>query len=841
MAVPLANDAISYIVYRDIAPGEPFDPTSPLLFFPPKGSDELFDALRIAFPNVKTHSERMRDAIIKYLLEERQDEQLQLPQPSPAMTLNDIPAAWPTLTPETSLSSGSNSMFSSPDLLNFETPASFTHSPQPQAPPQAPQMTRQASVTTSTDQSPPSLDQMTGVFSLSTSAQPKQRIRRKMTEAEKVEYRKRRIVKACGKCAARKRKCPHNQAEMETVPASSKNTARISKSTSPKSSITSSKSTTPPTAQQQPPFDASMLSVDDLDFGEFGNAFIPSQDFTMFEDPLADLDMNTFAFDNFTRGNDFFTPDVSPLQQTWSFEGQPGDSTILDGLPSNMHHTQQNILQPGGQQEDRQYPRVETFATDHNLQAWEGHFMQEGPSRRRNGTYVNQSLQQQVVESGIPEQPVPTHARHVHDAANASMTAAEQNATLSRETQQQVSLPRTVLRLTGTKKALGALARPLERSSLASIGKGADAVKSGNAFVHAPPGEDGLQSRVPQNASRPVDSQQPVIDRYLLSDQMDSRPPRLPESLEGISGSRRSRAHAELNPTSTSVSASQGSLQAQRSTVLEEGRPSSSTPTTPAGKLLTNVPSSSSGDQGQTKTQLQRQRRRPEPSLGEGLPEHINPSYELYMARKRISSSLTSVVGRNMNIHLLRLATEFEVGVSSTGGLSSTLNANGGAYPRRTARESIPALCCGGLSVEAGNDQDVSASPDLHGLASQATEPENYAFRPKRDTFRQKDHFGRTGLENATVCGLFVLLAAAALFASSSASPFWIAFAFASALSFESADGKQKAVQCTTKNSWWLSSTSTLASKFLGKASKAKTMHGAKASFLPMGGSWLRV
>ena len=47
---------------------------------------------------------------------------------------------------------------------------------------------------------------MTSVFSLSTSEQPKQRIRRKMTEAEKVEYRKRRIVKACDKCSKRKRK-----------------------------------------------------------------------------------------------------------------------------------------------------------------------------------------------------------------------------------------------------------------------------------------------------------------------------------------------------------------------------------------------------------------------------------------------------------------------------------------------------------------------------------------------------------------------------------------------------------------------------------------------------------
>jgi hypothetical protein len=47
---------------------------------------------------------------------------------------------------------------------------------------------------------------MTSVFSLSTSEQPKQRMRRKMTESEKIEYRKRRIVKACDTCSKRKRK-----------------------------------------------------------------------------------------------------------------------------------------------------------------------------------------------------------------------------------------------------------------------------------------------------------------------------------------------------------------------------------------------------------------------------------------------------------------------------------------------------------------------------------------------------------------------------------------------------------------------------------------------------------
>lgn len=48
-------------------------------------------------------------------------------------------------------------------------------------------------------------------------SQPEQRARRRMTEAEKIEFRKRRIVKPCDECARRKRKCHHKQAQMEVV------------------------------------------------------------------------------------------------------------------------------------------------------------------------------------------------------------------------------------------------------------------------------------------------------------------------------------------------------------------------------------------------------------------------------------------------------------------------------------------------------------------------------------------------------------------------------------------------------------------------------------------------
>lgn len=206
----------AYIIYRDIPAGQPMDLTAPLAFFPPKDSDELFDALRISFPHLKSHSERVRQAVIGYLLEEtvvpQMPEQLPTPQTNQSLTVSPWEASIQSM-------SSDDSTWSSPDMLGLATP-SFGNSPQPRY---SQPMTRQSTISmpvSQTEGTPPALEQMTGVFSLSDSAQPKQRVRRKMTEAEKAEYRKRRIVKACDKCSKRKRKCHHNQPEMETVAAS---------------------------------------------------------------------------------------------------------------------------------------------------------------------------------------------------------------------------------------------------------------------------------------------------------------------------------------------------------------------------------------------------------------------------------------------------------------------------------------------------------------------------------------------------------------------------------------------------------------------------------------------
>jgi hypothetical protein len=189
----------SYFIYRDVAPGEPFDPTSSPKFYPAKDSDELFDALRAKYPHVPNHADRMRDAMIDFLLEERAAGSYQT---SPALTIDPSTVSWTSASSETM-----SSFYNSPDQFAMLTPASFDQSPLPEAP----VADRSASVSGPADRSPPSLNAMTGVFSITAGTQPKQRTRRKMTEAEKIDYRNRRIAKACDKCAKRKRKCHHGQ------------------------------------------------------------------------------------------------------------------------------------------------------------------------------------------------------------------------------------------------------------------------------------------------------------------------------------------------------------------------------------------------------------------------------------------------------------------------------------------------------------------------------------------------------------------------------------------------------------------------------------------------------
>ncbi|GAB7349957.1 hypothetical protein MBLNU459_g0650t1 [Dothideomycetes sp. NU459] len=275
-----------FFVYRDSTPGEPIDPCAALQFFPAKDSDELFFALKTAYPLVKTHSERMRNAVIDFLIKERDEEQAksQAPFPVDASAFESTTASPWSSFPSVS----SSSTLSSPDLIDLATPASFA-SPAVPAIPSMPSLNRQPSQASSSNAyATPAIDQMTSVFSLSDHSQPKTRVRRKMTESEKAEYKKRRIVKACDKCSKRKRKCSHNQSQMETLASQQKVTKR--KSLSPASGTSASRqlngSTTPPSAvlsehlsfNDDPLFSLASSREDDDFFNLFDLEMAPQHD-----------------------------------------------------------------------------------------------------------------------------------------------------------------------------------------------------------------------------------------------------------------------------------------------------------------------------------------------------------------------------------------------------------------------------------------------------------------------------------------------------------------------------------------------------------------------------------
>ncbi|KAI7233157.1 hypothetical protein KC330_g5525 [Hortaea werneckii] len=430
-----------YFIYRDTQPGQPFDPASPPVFFPPKDSDELFDALRAKYPHTKTHSERMRDAIIEFLLNERETEQMQA-STSPAASFNEGAASTPWHAPSwpSMVSSGTTSTFSSPDTLDLATPP-FGMSPFPQSvqPNRHPSMA--ASTTTispsatenASDLSPPALEQMTGVFSISSTDQPKQRVRRKMTEAEKIDYRKRRMVKACEKCQRRKRKCNHNQGAMDTVGKRSK-----AKKSDPGANV-KHKPTTPPTPMASPPAPTGFSNNDfeKFDFDEF-----LTSDMTLFDDVV--------DWDNFVH-----MPSAHMPQKGFDRSKHFNDDFLLQGPLLNSEVPQNSFLSAASRWKDQQTTATGARNASRAQQQWNkdesshnhelpppeasenhgylrGFYQSTGGSNIQCSTPMNEANTHEALKfdqiqprhSGAALLPSrssqhyqPTHTRHVHEAA----------------------------------------------------------------------------------------------------------------------------------------------------------------------------------------------------------------------------------------------------------------------------------------------------------------------------------------------------------------------------------------------------------------------------------------
>ncbi|KXS94743.1 hypothetical protein AC578_11166 [Pseudocercospora eumusae] len=885
MDVPMTSAADTtpvYFVYRDIPAGEPFDPTSPLLFFPPKGSDELFDALRIAFPHLKTHSERMRDAIIKFLLEERQDEQTQA-SPAPAI---DTTSAWPSVS-----SSCSASMLSSPEMLDMSTPA---YSPQP-----APQLTRQASAATSSQPSPPSLDQMTNVFSLSTSTQPKQRVRRKMTEAEKVEYRKRRIVKACESCAKRKKRCPHNQTQMDTI-------------------ATSTKSTPPASVKQVAK--GNFAQLDDLGglTAEI-NTDQPFDDFTMFDDSFAEDSVNdSIHFDNQNNAcgpYDLFTPDSSPSQYSWPSNGQDlplidsasadellGFDAGLVGMDIQAHSDmfgpneffQQVPLEsqlPGQSTSSSRVSRVSEItgpldssqvscvseiaaplesgrvSSAQMLTGQQDDSVRPPGKLARNPQRVpsggeslgsGNGMLWEHLRTGELEKAQPAHTAHVHGAGCGELFGlTEQNGVL-KEPFRKPTLPGATLRLVTTTRAVNAFAGLIKSRTNGQEPSTRQLVSMERVLLLVRHHTDGILDLV-HSGLHPMHHTQPSQEASALFDRAkrQSEIQREADLYEGvISGGAENGVGQQEFGQRTSTSVSQVPSGAQ-SAALPKGRPQ--TALSRNGQVSISSRPAQGREAGKT--------------LGAGIDNLAGPSSsDMFMLRRRIPRQDVRVKSEGHDVATGNPMSRRTWSIGHNDTLRSlSSGANGGAYPRLETNSPRSAFGKKASEIEraqgpASSPANRNEQPDRHRLAEAAqsaiakssrgtiiqsdskTIDRNLAATAnftygvsvdkKRDTHREKDHFGRSDAKDyfgrmAIQAGLgFTLLAVWANCVNSSV--LLLAFllpVFPSGVGYGHAFG---IVRCSEINSAWLSNWHALAGDALkygkGKGSE-KWMKGLMYPF----------
>ncbi|KAK0923070.1 hypothetical protein LTR57_007100 [Friedmanniomyces endolithicus] len=781
--LPMGDTMPAYFIYRDSPPGQAYDPAAPPVYFPPKDSDELFDALRLAFPHVKSHTERMRDAMIKFLLEERHAEQLRDSTTIFPDTASTAPSPWLQSWPSIS-STGSTSTFSSPETLDLVTPT-FGMSPLPHVP----QLTRQYSTapsitaTSSGESSPPALEGMTGVFSVSTNDQPKQRIRRKMTEAEKAEYRKGRIVKACDKCATRKRKCNHNQPEMETIATTKQ---RVTKS--------------PPTAKSgatlsRQKVKQALTAFDNFAFDDsFGTDMPLFDDFSdIFQNQMMDLELDHMnepyqhmatSMQNATAGR-ILQPTISANSANSSGVTRLGEIQAQSGHLW-AGEDPQRLSTTGSYERPQESLQSGQSGGSGNRLVWE--HLRTGQSSRKHAllTHDTEGRLSQVVDSFGP---------------NATDSFAGTGRQLC-----QPSLSSTVLRLTGATKAIRAFGRLLKsngpkRISLQLISL--TTVAEGLVKVHAPRhtaphmSSKAALSQARTGSTADIDAttlfddkarsfrrRQQKSDIISCGDPKDCQPEFLPNPdpisrntrfdhlgdtwpLEGMSIGDYLRMKTNVDdmdhqmgrggqalPSCVANAAKQRS--STPASTASEGLASTSVPE-PAGSPLNNI-GDPNAHQG-----------RPAFAFGEGTATATSPSTEMYMLRRRIPKALHSIVDRANRTGptpLLqsrtspanggaypRLDTTGYVGPadSTTAGYAgrpdSASASNGGEGRQDTARYVPSPISATASNRDQGRQAPAAAASPLSSDGSSSV-CDVYVHK-KRSTFRNKDHFGPSATASA--------------------------------------------------------------------------------------------
>lgn len=285
------------------AAGEaPYDAFAKLVFEPPLESDELFDALRESYPSLKTHTERKKQAVLDFLMEERQA----IEQEITAFVQQTGTPAPPT--DVSTYSARPSPSFSAASSVNLRKLSASNSS--------------SSSSTRSGGSSPEtmSLKDMTSVWTAAGHGKPKIHTRRSMTTKEKEEYRRRRQMKACKECRSRKRKCIHDPSEASSAASPHTTDAKVKKRTSAAASHPH-----PPQSFPSSEFDTSSFLADSaftsstdspMDFLDFSPAtgtdgsfddflLLPNDDFASIDfatDPLfQSVPQQSFSCDPFTQ------------------------------------------------------------------------------------------------------------------------------------------------------------------------------------------------------------------------------------------------------------------------------------------------------------------------------------------------------------------------------------------------------------------------------------------------------------------------------------------------------------------------------------------------------------
>jgi hypothetical protein len=185
------DDAKGYRISRK--PDQADDSLDSFEWEPPKESDELYEALKAAFPRGTTHRSRMRDALIDFLIQEREAER-EPQRIAVPVAKNHVQSKGPARA-----SRDNNLSQTCPRGLNSISQVSTNGGP---TPPESPDGPSQAC----RKKKPKDWDNMTVVWTSETGLARAPRPKRTMTEEERKDYQLRRVRGACVSCKKRKRK-----------------------------------------------------------------------------------------------------------------------------------------------------------------------------------------------------------------------------------------------------------------------------------------------------------------------------------------------------------------------------------------------------------------------------------------------------------------------------------------------------------------------------------------------------------------------------------------------------------------------------------------------------------